>query len=342
MELNENGNRQHDTPPPTCRTKQQGKSDSPPIQLTPTRNLYNTLASVPNKHSIPHQPEQKQPVNKAMPPIHRRSSCHRLGLPSSICCNAAHHASPSIRYNVGHTSAAADATPTSNTSPSPSICWTRKRHRDDRPATAASSPPLQPTAASPPSATSPLPLQSLPRFHQNRHRRCRLVGTWKIETKKILGMEIHRDCQAGKLYLSQKKYVEKVLDRFNMSNCNPVSTPFGAHFKLSSDSCPKSDVDVAYMSKVPYSSAVGSLIWKATLQSIAALSTTEAEYIAATEDVKEATWLRGLVMELGVSQGIFLILFLSSMRNMHEVIVSTVVEEVDTAELLCAYELFRK
>ena len=32
------------------------------------------------------------------------------------------------------------------------------------------------------------------------------------------------------------------------------------------------------------------------------MSTTEAEYIAATEGVKEATWLRGLVIELGVPQ----------------------------------------
>jgi len=32
------------------------------------------------------------------------------------------------------------------------------------------------------------------------------------------------------------------------------------------------------------------------------LSITEAEYIAATEGVKEATWLRGLVSELGVPQ----------------------------------------
>ena len=46
----------------------------------------------------------------------------------------------------------------------------------------------------------------------------------------------------------------------------------------------------------------GSISWKAYLQSIAALSTTEAEYVAATEGVKEATWLRGLILELGVSQ----------------------------------------
>ncbi|GJZ29609.1 hypothetical protein Tco_0574256 [Tanacetum coccineum] len=40
--------------------------------------------------------------------------------------------------------------------------------------------------------------------------------------------------------------------------------------------------------------------WKATLQHVMALSTTEAEYMALTEAVKEAIWLRGLLEELGV------------------------------------------
>ncbi|GKB49640.1 hypothetical protein Tco_0900393 [Tanacetum coccineum] len=40
--------------------------------------------------------------------------------------------------------------------------------------------------------------------------------------------------------------------------------------------------------------------WKATLQHVVALSTTEAEYMALTDDVKEAIWLRGLLEELGV------------------------------------------
>ena len=38
-------------------------------------------------------------------------------------------------------------------------------------------------------------------------------------------------------------------------------------------------------------------------QSIAALFTTETEYVAATKGMKEATWLGGLVTGLGVSQG---------------------------------------
>ena len=48
-------------------------------------------------------------------------------------------------------------------------------------------------------------------------------------------MEIHRDRMAGKLYISQKKYLEKVLDRFHMSDCKSVTIPLAAHFKLSSD-----------------------------------------------------------------------------------------------------------
>ena len=56
--------------------------------------------------------------------------------------------------------------------------------------------------------------------------------------KKILGMEIQRDRKAGKLYLSQACYLEKVLGRFNMKNCKVVSTPLASHFRLSVECCP--------------------------------------------------------------------------------------------------------
>ncbi|KAK9054827.1 hypothetical protein SSX86_025906 [Deinandra increscens subsp. villosa] len=39
--------------------------------------------------------------------------------------------------------------------------------------------------------------------------------------------------------------------------------------------------------------------WKATLQGVVALSSTESEYIALTEAIKEAIWLKGFVSELG-------------------------------------------
>ena len=38
--------------------------------------------------------------------------------------------------------------------------------------------------------------------------------------------------------------------------------------------------------------------WRATLQSIVACSTTDAEYMAISEACKEAIWLRGLYSEL--------------------------------------------
>ncbi|GJW65930.1 retrovirus-related pol polyprotein from transposon TNT 1-94 [Tanacetum coccineum] len=79
--------------------------------------------------------------------------------------------------------------------------------------------------------------------------------------KRILGMEIRRDRKMGKLTLSQTDYISKVLKKFNMSSCKPVPTPLAPHFKLSSHECPKSEEDKEDMSRVPYSSAVGSLMY---------------------------------------------------------------------------------
>ena len=55
--------------------------------------------------------------------------------------------------------------------------------------------------------------------------------------------------------------MEKVLQRFNMQDAKPVSTPLATHFKLSKEMCPKTQEDIEYMSKVPYQSAVGSLMY---------------------------------------------------------------------------------
>eukprot|EP00253_Pinus_taeda_P004652 PITA_04652 len=79
--------------------------------------------------------------------------------------------------------------------------------------------------------------------------------------KQILGMRITRDRKNRKLTLSQNEYIQKVLKRFNMHNAKPVSTPFASHFKLSKEMCPKTQEDMDYMSKVPYASAVGSLMY---------------------------------------------------------------------------------
>ncbi|KAH9684927.1 hypothetical protein KPL70_013734 [Citrus sinensis] len=189
--------------------------------------------------------------------------------------------------------------------------------------------------------------------------------------KKILGVEIIRNRKAGTMFLTQKDYIEKVLVRFGMNESKPVQTPLASHFKLSAAMCPQTAAEQQEMSEVPYSNAVGSLMyamvltrpdishalsvvsrgtteygllyggtgnkgnilvgyvdsdfagdlnkrrslpgylftlggctvnWKATLQNLVALSTTEAEYIAAAEALKEAIWLKGMVTELGAEQ----------------------------------------
>jgi len=57
--------------------------------------------------------------------------------------------------------------------------------------------------------------------------------------KQILGMRITRDRKNCKLTLSQSKYIENVLKRFNMQNAKLVSIPLASHFKLSKEACPK-------------------------------------------------------------------------------------------------------
>jgi hypothetical protein len=79
--------------------------------------------------------------------------------------------------------------------------------------------------------------------------------------KKILGMEIQHDRRADTLFLSQKSYIEKILEKYNPSNCKSVATPFTSHFKLSSRQCPVTEDEKEYMSHIPYSNAVGNLMY---------------------------------------------------------------------------------
>jgi hypothetical protein len=80
-------------------------------------------------------------------------------------------------------------------------------------------------------------------------------------TKKILGMRITRDIKNHKLTLSQGEYIEKVLVRFRMQNEKPVNTLLENHFKLTKKMCPKTHEEIDYMSRVPFSSAFGSLMY---------------------------------------------------------------------------------
>ena len=74
-------------------------------------------------------------------------------------------------------------------------------------------------------------------------------------------MRIIRDKASGTLKLSQSEYVKKVINRFNMNEAKLVSTPLGSHFKLNKEQSPKTEEKMDHMSKVPYASAIGSLMY---------------------------------------------------------------------------------
>ncbi|PWA94422.1 Retrovirus-related Pol polyprotein from transposon TNT 1-94 [Artemisia annua] len=82
------------------------------------------------------------------------------------------------------------------------------------------------------------------------------------EAKMILGMEIIRDRKLRKLCLTQKQYLRRILKRFRFDKqTKRVSTPLASQFKISAAMSPKNDAEKAYMKKVPYANAVGSLMY---------------------------------------------------------------------------------
>ena len=81
------------------------------------------------------------------------------------------------------------------------------------------------------------------------------------EAKQILGMKITRDKQNHLLRLSQEDYIDKVLKRFNMKDAKSVTLPLAKHFKLTKHLCLKIDKEKEYMTKVTYTSTVGSLMY---------------------------------------------------------------------------------
>ncbi|CAM8977595.1 unnamed protein product [Rhodiola kirilowii] len=207
------------------------------------------------------------------------------------------------------------------------------------------------------------------------------------KAQKILGVKIIRDRKNKQILLSQVDYIDKVLAKFSMKDCNPTVIPLGGHLDISKDDCPKTDLEKQKMNTIPYDVAVGSIMyamlctrpdlgfaisvlsrymanpgpkhwqamkyllryisgtknlgliygehasktnltgyvdsdyasnkdtrksttsffftwagncitWKSQQQAIVALSSTEAEYIAAVEAAKEAIWLKGVLNEI--------------------------------------------
>ena len=77
----------------------------------------------------------------------------------------------------------------------------------------------------------------------------------------IMEMEIRRDRVNMKIWLNQRKYVEMVLQRFNMQESKPVKVPIPVGVNLYIEQYPKTQEEEEDMSRVPYASVVGSLMY---------------------------------------------------------------------------------
>ena len=79
------------------------------------------------------------------------------------------------------------------------------------------------------------------------------------EAQVWIGLEIRRNRVSGELWLGQLKYAASVLDRFNMSNCNPSLTPMKQH----RISIGNTSMAVAHDSptNAPYRQAIGCLMF---------------------------------------------------------------------------------
>ena len=80
------------------------------------------------------------------------------------------------------------------------------------------------------------------------------------EANYILGIKLLRD-RKKVLALSQALYIDKILARFSMENSKKGTLPFRHGVHLSKEQSPKTLEQKEHMSRMPFASAVGSLMY---------------------------------------------------------------------------------
>ena len=79
--------------------------------------------------------------------------------------------------------------------------------------------------------------------------------------KWFLGFEIKRDRKSRTIAINQHAYIEKIVENFSLTNAKKVTTPMDPNVQYSVDQCPSSTNQLARMKGVPYSEAIGSVLW---------------------------------------------------------------------------------
>ncbi|XP_073133658.1 uncharacterized protein [Henckelia pumila] len=108
-------------------------------------------------------------------------------------------------------------------------------------------------------------------------------------------------------------------------------------YLLSASQSPKSEEDKMKITFIPYVSGVGSLIHG---MSVVALSTTETEFIAVIEAIKEGLWLKGMIADLDVKMH-----FIRDVIEKGDVVLMKITSEENPADVMTKslpYAKFKK
>ncbi|GJU78918.1 retrotransposon protein, putative, ty1-copia subclass [Tanacetum coccineum] len=94
-------------------------------------------------------------------------------------------------------------------------------------------------------------------------RKCFVMKDF-VDATYIFGIKIYKDRSKRLIGLSQDTYLDKILKRFKMENSKKGNLPLHHGIKISSDLCPKTNDELDKMSRVPYASAIGSIMYAMT------------------------------------------------------------------------------
>jgi hypothetical protein len=83
------------------------------------------------------------------------------------------------------------------------------------------------------------------------------------EVSQLLGMQVTRDRHTGTLKIDQTKYINDMLDRFGLTDCNSTRIPADPGETLSKEDNAQTETEKAEMAVKPYRSLVGSLMYAA-------------------------------------------------------------------------------
>ena len=92
-----------------------------------------------------------------------------------------------------------------------------------------------------------------------------IKGFWAImdhgPIKWFLGFQIKQNQEAGTLSIDKRAYIEAMVEKFGLTNAKPVSMPMEVNTQYSIQQSPSTLKKTTQMMKVPYSKAIGSVLW---------------------------------------------------------------------------------